>query len=161
MSDEQAVPQGSQSEPDGGIQRILERLVPEAGAQVQFRDLTGGLHRSPAVRPLRVQAEMASHVRDIIARVGEIDLNLAGILAALTDPEALRSFVALFELLHPRAVERARGHVAELPQDDERRDMFPSDGPIGAQDLFAVEELADAVLPFFAVVALRLVRLGS
>lgn len=130
------------------IRKILESLIPEAGAQVRFRDVTGALHEAPAFASLRVQAKVLGLVRDNLAVLQSLvgGGNLAAVMAALTSPEVVDLLVHAMTLLHPRAIEAARANLGSVD-------------PVDAGDLFAVEEIVEAVVPFFAGPTIRLLAM--
>lgn len=145
-----------------GIREILEALIPESGRTVTWHDVMGGVHIAPAAAPIRVQAKVAQFVQESLTELRDVFTGDASVIAfkAMTDPKVVSALVGVFELLHPRATERARRNASGL--DEEARLAYFGETPIAelaTEDLFSIEEVADAVLPFCAAPILKLINL--
>lgn len=137
------VPDAAEVEPAGWtageIQAFLERLVPELGAPVIFRDVDGNEYRTTAKRPVRVQLTAGRRAAVLIDLVFES----LGKMSAADGADSIRALVA--EITDSDKVDRV---IAVL--DDLFQILHPDTTPEGAlpSDRFALEDMIDAILPF-------------
>lgn len=145
-------PSGRGDDPTAPLQRILEALLPEAGAQIEFEDVLGNRYRSPAVASLRTQAKLLDMVKShtgLLRGLGSGEGAAGALMSAFSSPDLVKDLVDAMELLHPKAVKAAVGAVRK-ENDDETA---------STADAFSGEAMLGAVLPFFAGPILRLLVL--
>lgn len=127
------------------ITDLLDQLVPPE--DVEIVDVYGGRHRLRARLPARAQVLVLRHLEAVFsADVGE-DLRqtlqtrgygaaLALVARAAANEDVLAGLARAFAAAHPSALAEARSRAVDQPVTD-------------AADLFGVEEMAAALLPFF------------
>ncbi|MBU6287597.1 MAG: hypothetical protein KGS10_05490 [Chloroflexi bacterium] len=135
-----------------GIRDLFETLVPPATLQIS--DVYGNTYtvrgRIPARTQILVMRELDRLMEVQVdpamgqALAGGIAGAVRAVVTACSDPRVLSALVEAFAVAHPGAVESALG-VARANGD-------PAND---AADVFGLEEMAAALLPFFVALAKR------
>jgi hypothetical protein len=167
MSDQPTTPPAT--EPDAAakaraaaesVRDLFATLEPPT--RVTLTDAFGGRHDVRTMLPARAQIVAIQELErlaylpvgaDLRAAAANTSGGVAGVVAVLvraaTRPDVLDALVRAFAVAHPRVVEAARRNAAEAGE--------PSPHDLGPADLFAIEELVEALAPFLLRLAGRLV----
>lgn len=149
----QAQPKTSLLQPDK-IRELLLDLVPEAGGLVKWGDIAGNRYSAPGVLGARKQTVLLEMLREeagpLAAALQEVAKGggLAGLMMLVADARTLEALHHAFSVLHPEAIKQAR----QLQQAPENAD---------AMDLFGIEDMLVAVVPFFARPVAVLLGMGN
>lgn len=136
------------------LRAMLLALVPEAGAPVRWIDITGAAHEAPPYASARQQLALLETIRGSLPKVQQAILEagdayglkdasnakgaagIASLMAVVTEPTALNTLERMFEILHPVSLQKAAKNAGW------------GGSEVHAADLFGVEEMIRAVLPF-------------
>lgn len=166
------VPQSTASVTDqarsavAAIAELLDQLVPPES--VVIRDVYGGEHHLRARIPARAQVLVMRHMEAIATREvgseirdaargkggGAVAAAVFAMVRAAGEEDVMRGIAQAFAVAHPTALAMAK-RAAEMQEpglDVSRLD---------AADLFGVEEMATALIPFFLALLRRLAALAG
>jgi hypothetical protein len=148
------------------LQSLVDKLVPPK--EVRIVDLLGNAYLVPGVVSARRNIQVTRHLQQVLGEPavkravtnmdallvgGDLGASIFHIVGLVTSDEVIGHVARAFEVAHPDVLARARqaavpdGGVYD-PKADQR----------DAADLFAVEELATALLPLFVGLLKRSVQ---
>ena len=141
-----------------GLKKLFATIVPQD--EVEFIDSYGGKHKARALLPARRQVRVMRELEAMfdanidlsllsVSAESGMDAIIRAIIGVAADERVLAGLGRAFAEAHPRAMKRALEMAAEAG------DEFPKDTVDGA-DLFPVEEIVAALVPFFVRLATRL-----
>jgi hypothetical protein len=146
------------------LKDLLDRLVPPQA--VQIVDLFGNEYRIPTAISARRNVEVTRKIQEVIAHpaaeraLARADLLLGGgdglaeavvhLVGLVASDEVIEALAAALHAAHPGLYIQARHRAIEAQAD------LPDEGDLA--DLFAVEEIAAALVPLFVRLAKRSVQ---
>lgn len=145
------------------LQELIDRLVPPKA--VEIVDLLGNAYRIPTTVSARQNVKLVRELQEMLsepavlravsrfdstggAGLAEMVVQVAGVVSS---EEVIDHFAIAFEHAHPAVLLEAR--LNWLKDDPTRTQAQAAD--LDGADLFAVEELASAILPLFVGLAKR------
>lgn len=147
------------------VEKLFAQLVPPDHT-VKVEDVTGQAHNLRTTVPAAVETRLLRLVRELLslqtssgALAAVVGTNTQGVaavarmLAAVTDPEAVRILGEMFRIAHPVALAKARDLVAgdetlmaQLVELDEVRDA----SELRTEHCFSMTAIVEGIYPFFA-----------
>lgn len=138
------------------LKNLFATIVPQD--TVEFTDRYGGRHTARALLAARQQVRVMRELEalfeanvdlSLLSGGSEIDDIMRAVIAVAADERVLTGLGRAFAEAHPKAMRQALALAKECG------DEFPVDTVDGA-DLFPVEEIVAALVPFFVRLAMRL-----
>ena len=126
------------------VESVLLEIIPDTGERVRWTDINGKVYEEQARIPARRQIVVGPIIRKNIDTVGNLlsqmfasdGGNLAGRVLLIADPIYVEALAEVYTALHPSTVPEG----------------------VDALDLFPVEEMIKAVVPFLVLPLLEVLR---